>query len=314
MTVTSRIKSTSMRMRVGMLAMLFVVAAGGSAPAQNVIVFVNGDPVTAIDVEQRTKFIILTNQNQKPPARQEVVDQLVDEKLKIREGKRWGIEFSDAEVNSSFSAMAARMNQTGDQLTQTLASKGINATTLKHRIRADSVWDQLIRGRYQARLQLSDREILARLEKPEERDTVGYDYVLRPILFLVPPGAPAATFEARRKEADALRKGFKGCTESIPAVRAMPNVAVRPQVGRSSADLPESLRKVLDSVPLGQLTAPEVTRHGVEMFAVCSKTETKTNTPERNKARQTLLGERFEQESKKYLQILRKNAMIEPGK
>ncbi len=108
---------------------------------------------------------------------------------------------------------------------------------------------------------------LARLEKPEERDTVGYDYVLRPILFLVPPGAPAATFEARRKEADALRKSFKGCTESIPAVRAMRDVAVRVQVGRSSADLPESLRKVLDSVPLGQLTAAR--SHAARRRDVC---------------------------------------------
>jgi len=314
MTVVSRFKSTSALMRVRMLALLFVVTAGGSALAQQVVVFVNGDPITAIDVEQRSKFLALTNPNQKQPSRQEVVDQLIDEKLKIREGRRWGIEASDAEVNSSFSAMAGRMQQTGDQLTHNLSQKGINATTLKHRIRADIVWEQLIRGRYQSRMQLSDTEIVARLEKPEERDTVGYDYLLRPILFLVQPGAPAATFDSRRKEAEALRKSFKGCTESIPSVRAMRDVAVRVQVTRSSADLPEGLRKVLDSVPVGQLTAPEVTKHGIEMFAICSKTETKTNTPERNKARQTLLGERFEQESKRYLRLLRRNAMIEPGK
>jgi len=312
MTVVSRIKSTSTLMRVRVLALVFVVAAGGSALAQQVVVFVNGDPITAIDVEQRSKFMTLTNQKQ--PPRQEVVDQLIDEKLKIREGRRWGIEASDAEVNSSFSAMAGRMQQTGDQLTHSLAQKGINSTTLKHRIRADIVWEQLIRGRYQSRMQLSDTEIVARLEKPEERDTVGYDYLLRPILFLVPPGAPAANFDSRRKEAEALRKSFKGCTESIPAVRAMRDVAVRVQVTRSSADLPEGLRKILDSVPVGQLTAPEVTKHGIEMFAVCSKIETKTNSPERSKARQTLLGERFEQESKKYLRLLRRNAMIEPGK
>ena len=94
----------------------------------------------------------------------------------------------------------------------------------------------------------------------------------------------------------------------------MRDVAVRDQVLRSSADLPDGLRKVLDSVPLGELTAPEVTRHGIEMFAVCSKNETKTDTPGRRKARETLLTERFEQESKRYLRLLRKNAMIEPGK
>jgi peptidyl-prolyl cis-trans isomerase SurA len=314
MMLVSRIRSASVAVRTRMLAMLIVVAAAGGAMAQTVVVFVNGDPITAIDVDQRSKFLVLTGQKQ--VQRQQVLDQLIDEKLKVREGKRWGIEASDKEVNTSYARMAQGMRQSSEQLTQSLAQKGIHATTLKARIRADIVWQQLIRGRYQSRLQLTDPEVLAHLKakNPEATDTIGYDYLLRPILFLVTPGSPAAAYDSRRREAEALRKSFKGCTESIPAVRAMRDVAVRDQVVRSSADLPDGLRKVLDSVPLGELTAPEVTRHGIEMFAVCSRNETKTNTPGRQKAREILMTERFEQESKKYLRQLRKNALIEPGK
>jgi peptidyl-prolyl cis-trans isomerase SurA len=312
MTLAHRIKSVSKVVRVRLLAMLVVATAASVALAQTVVVFVNGDPITAIDIEQRTKFLVLTTQKQ--PSRQQVLDELIDEKLKVREGRRWGIEVSDKDVDNSFSGMARRTGQSPDQLAAGLAQKGVNASTLKARIRADMVWEQLVRGRYQSRLQLSDTEILARLEKPEERNAVGHDYTLRPILFLIPPGAPAATYENRRREADALRKSFKGCDQSIPAVRAMRDVAVRTQVIRSSADLPDGLRKLLDSVPIGELTAPEVTRHGIEMFAICARTETKTNTPERNKARQILMDERFQKESKKYLQQLRRNALIESGK
>lgn len=299
--------------RVRLLAILTVLALGGTALAQTVVVFVNGDPITAMDIEQRSKFLLLTTQKQ--PPRQEVLDQLIDEVLKVREGRRWGIEVPDSEVDSNFSGMASRMGRNAAGLTHDLASKGVSDKTLKARIRADLVWQQLIRGRYQSRLQTSDREVLQVLESknPEERDQVGHDYVLRPILFLVPPGSAAATFEARRKEADNLRKTFRGCQESIPAVRALRDVAVRDQVVRSSADLPEPLRKMLDSIPVGQLTAPDVTRHGVEMFAVCSKTESKTDTPGRRAARESLLSKRFDQESKRYLRQLRRNAMIEPG-
>ncbi|MPZ41284.1 MAG: peptidylprolyl isomerase [Rhizobiales bacterium] len=314
MTLANRIKSVPTILRVHILAMLIVAAAGGTAAAQHVVVFVNGDPITAIDVEQRSKFLALTTQ--KPTPRQEVLDQLIDEVLKVREGRRWGIEASDADVDKSFSGMARRMGQSGEQLTKTLAQKGIHASTLKARIRADIVWQQLIRGRYKSRLQLSDKEIASALAtvKPEERDIVGYDYTLRPILFLVTPGAPASTYDVRRREAEGLRKTFKGCRESIPMVRAMRDVAVRDQVTRSSADLPDALRKMLDSVPLGELTAPEVTRHGVEMFAICSKNETKTDTPGRREAREKLMAQRFERESTRYLRRLRKNAMIERGK
>ena len=38
---------------------------------------------------------------QKPPPRQEVLDQLIDEKLKVREAKRWGIEAIDKDVDNS---------------------------------------------------------------------------------------------------------------------------------------------------------------------------------------------------------------------
>jgi peptidyl-prolyl cis-trans isomerase SurA len=314
MTLASRIKPAFTLTLVRILAMLVVVVGGGAALAQTVVVFVNGDPITAIDIEQRSKFIMLTTQ--KPAPRQEVLDQLIDEKLKIREARRWGIEASDQEVEQNFSAMARRMGQSGEQLTQNLGQKGVNSSTLKARIRADTVWQSLVRGRYSSRLQVNDKEILNQLEatKPEERNAVGYEYALRPILFLVAPGAPAATYDARRREAEALRKSFKGCTESIPAVRTMQGVAVRAQVTRSSADLPDSLRKVLDSVPLGELTAPEVTRHGIEMFAVCSKNETKTDTPGRRQVRDDLTTKMFEAESKKYLRQLRRDALIEPGK
>jgi peptidyl-prolyl cis-trans isomerase SurA len=295
-------------------AILVIALAGSAALAQHVVVFVNGEPITAIDVDQRSKFLRVSTQKQ--PPRQQVLDELIDEKLKIREGKRWGIVASDADVNNSFAAMAGRMRLTSDQLTQSLAKSGIHDSTLKSRIKADIVWQQLVRGRYQSRLQLSESEVRTLLEtkNPDAQDAVGYDYLLRPILFLVTPGSSAASYEGRRKEADALRARFKDCNENIPAVRAMRDVAVRDQVVRSSADLPEALRKLLDSVPVGQLTPPEVTRHGIEMFAICSKHETKSDSPSRREARDKLYSQRFEQVSRRYLRLLRKNALIERGR
>jgi peptidyl-prolyl cis-trans isomerase SurA len=295
-------------------AIATVVLAGAGALAQSVVVFVNGEPITALDIDQRAKFLLMTNQ--KPTPRQEVLEQLINESLKIREGKRWGIVVSDSDVDNSYAGMASRMRMNGDQLTQTLAKSGINPNTLKTRIRADIVWQQLIRGRYSARMQLSDKDVQSVLETTggDEKNSVGFDYMLRPILFLVAPGSTGAAYDGRRREAEALRKSFKGCTESIPGVRSMRDVAVRDTVVRTSADLPEDLRKILDSIPVGQLTPPELTKHGIEMFAVCSKNETRSDTPGRRKARESIMSQRFEQESKRYLRKLRATAMIERGK
>ena len=58
---------------------------------------------------------------QKAPPRQEVLDELINEKLKIQEAKRFGLEVTDTEVDQSFATMASRMRLTPEQLTQALA-------------------------------------------------------------------------------------------------------------------------------------------------------------------------------------------------
>ena len=236
---------------------------------------------------------------------------MIDEKLKLKEAKRWGIEVPDSEVDSRYAAMGSRMRLTTEQLTQSLAKSGVSPDTLKARIKADLAWQSLVRGRYQATLQLSDKDVLSALEAKKIEDTTAYDYFMRPILFLVPPGSPEAVFASRLKEAEALRGRFRSCDEGIALARTMRDVAVRDQVIRSSADLSPELRKVLDDVPIGQLTAPEVTRLGVEIFAVCAKQESKADSPGKREARDAVYTRRFERQSKLYLKQLRSAAMIE---
>jgi hypothetical protein len=50
------------------------------------------------------------------------------------------------------------------------------------------------------------------------------------------------------------------------------------------------------------------------MFAVCAKIASKGDGPLVKKTREALQVKRFEQESNRYLRLLRRNALIEPGK
>jgi peptidyl-prolyl cis-trans isomerase SurA len=286
-----------------------VWAPGGVARAQQVVVIVNGEPITALDIEQRSKLAELSTH--KAPPRQEVLDELINEKLKVREAKKFGLEISSSEVDSAFATMAGRMRLTADQLTDQLAKSGIHVATLKARIKADLTWPQLVRGRYSSSLQIGDKDILTAMDS-KSTDTVGYDYTLRPILFLVPAGSPETFVEGRKREAEALRNRFSDCESGIAFARALKDVAVRDQVIRSSADIPVELRKVLEGVEVGRLTAPEVTKFGVEMFAMCAKKEsTADNSPIRRQVRESIMAQRYEQRSKQYLQELRRGAMLE---
>ena len=280
-----------------------------AAQSQQVVVVVNGDPVTALDIEQRSKLNQLSTH--KVPSRQEVLEELITEKLKIKEGKRLGFEISNNEVDSAFGNMASKMRLTVDQLTELLGKSGINPATLKHRIKADMTWPQLVRGRYSSSLQIGEKEIVTVTDnKPEE--SIGYDYTLRPILMIIPPGSPESFVEARRRDAESLRARFQNCEEGLAFARALKDVAVREPVSRSSADLPLELRKVLDGVEIGKLTPPETTKLGIEMFAICGKKESSAeNTPGKRRAREAIVAERYEQLSKQYLSEVRRGAMLE---
>jgi peptidyl-prolyl cis-trans isomerase SurA len=291
------------------IALLAALSFGGRAHAQTVVL-VNGDPVTQFDVEQRAKFIEVSTH--KAPSRNEVIEELITDKLKIGLLKRFNIEGIDKDVDNAYINMARRMHATPKAFTENLAKQGLKVETLKFRIKADLIWQQMIRGRYQSNFQFSDKEIAERLKakNPQDANVEGYDYTLRPILFVVPPGSPPAAFEARVKEAEAFRGRFQSCKDGLIQARGLRYVAVRPDVVKASADLPSSLREVLEKTEIGHLTAPETTQQGVEIYALCGKQKSE-NAPAKKEIRDEMANEVFQSLSKKMLKELRDQAMIE---
>jgi peptidyl-prolyl cis-trans isomerase SurA len=294
------------------LATAGLAAAPVAAQAQQVLVIVNGDPITAYDVEQRMKLVQISGQ--KSPDRQAAIQELIDEKLKIQLLKRFMIEGIEGDVENAYANMARRMRTTPSGFTEQLSKSGITPATLKHRIRAEIIWNQIVRGRFQSSLQISDKDILAKMEtaKPDESKMVGYDYTLRPIVFIVPRGSPQAVIEARKKEAEALKARFDDCDQGIALARGMRDIAVRPPIAKSSTDLAPELRAILDKTEVGKLSTPEVTTQGIEVYALCSKKQSAAdNTPGRKEVRDELYSEQFKTLSARFLKELRTQAMIE---
>ena len=152
------------------------------------------------------------------------------------------------------------MHLSPEQLTQSLTQGGVDAQTLKSRIRADMSWQYIVRGKFQSSLQITEKSVLAELETHKKEDgqaAVGYDYTLRPILFVVPRGDTARQ-EARRKDAEMLRTRFTACDTGLAFARSLRDVAVRDPITKNSSELAPVLRDILDKTEIGHLTAPEI--------------------------------------------------------
>src|SRR6187200_1161929 len=92
------------RRKLAFLAAAFaawVLLFAPSTVKAQVAVLVNGAPITEIDITQRSKLTQLSTN--KTPSRKEVIDDLINDHLKIFIAKRYGLEVSDTDVNNAFS-------------------------------------------------------------------------------------------------------------------------------------------------------------------------------------------------------------------
>jgi peptidyl-prolyl cis-trans isomerase SurA len=291
-------------------AAMVLMSAAAPAHAQSVAVMVNGEPITHMDIDQRMKLNALSGV--KDNNRQTVLDDLINEKVKIKEGKKYSVDPGVSEVDGSYATMASRMRLTPDQLTQSLASKGIRPNTLKSRLKADMVWNAIVRGRFKQSLQVGEKEVEAAVQSQGgDAMAEAFEYQMRPLVLIVPRGAGGGLAEARHKEATALRERIQSCEDAIRTFKSTQNATVKGIVVKTSADLPPNLREMLDKTPIGHLTPPEVTAQGIEMVALCSRKPTKIDTPKKREVREKMFAEKFDAKSKSYLADLRKAAMIE---
>jgi peptidyl-prolyl cis-trans isomerase SurA len=281
------------------------------ADAQQVAAMVNGEPITSLDIAYRIKLVEVSTH--KTLTRKEALEELIDDKLKLAVAKRYTLDITDKEVDNAFNGIARRANATPQQFTKELSGAGVSVESLKARLKADMGWQQIVRGKFQQTLQVGEKDVEKRLQQENKPDTdpVSNEYSLRPIVFIVPHGAPANEFEARWHEAEGLRARFQSCEDGIRMAESLKDVAVRGAIIRSSIDLDAQRRQVLDGTEVGHLTPPEQTIGGVQMFAVCSREQARGDSPDKREARDQIANERFQEQSKRFLDELRRGAMIE---
>jgi peptidyl-prolyl cis-trans isomerase SurA len=303
-------------LRAFIMGCVALLVGGMSVPApaqaQTVVVMVNGEPITDFDIEQRTKLDVLSTH--KAPPRQDVINELIDEKVKIKEAKKFGVDPTSSDIDQTYAQVSQRMRITPDQLTASLEKQGIRPDTLKQKLKTDLVWGSLVRGRYKEKLQVGEKDVNDAVKAEggdDAQQADAFEYRMQPVVLIVPRGSAPSAIELRQKDAETLRGRVETCEQANQYFKSMPNAAIREPVIRTSADIPANLRKILDDTPIGHLTPPEVTKQGIEMVALCGRKPTTIDTPKRKEMRDKMYQKKYEATSNAYLAEIRKAAMIE---
>lgn len=304
---------TAIHRRVTVLGCAVLALAAAtllSSPARaQVAAIVNGEPITVLDITERLK--LHRNTAKQNISRKEVLEELIEHKLKLQIAKRANIDPTETEVNRAFAGMAQRSGRSPAQFEQALQQSGIDVSRLKARVKSDMAWQQYVQAN-SGNVIVRDADLVAAMNaRGQNLQLKSTQYTMRQVIFVVRRNAPDNQRIARAKEAESLRTRVTSCDQVPELASQYTEVVVKQPIRRLSTDLAPALQKLLESLPDGRMTPPEVTANGIEVVAICDRREVPADISSNRELRNELLGKRLEAYEKRMLDKMRQTSIIQ---
>lgn len=246
-----------------------------------------------------------------PGLKAKALDELIEERLKLQEGKRLNIVVPQEEVDRQFASIAERNKMTLPQFMAQLKSQGIDGEGMKTRMRVGLVWRDVIRKRFGHQISVTGREVDRLIESSATTGEAQVELQLHRITLSIPGRIDQRAMAARLAEAESLRRKFRGC-KSTPQLAAGVKDAKFENLGNtSSSTLSEPTRSLLLNAKDGEMVPPSLGASGVELYAVCGRKTVKVDEQKRQRAQEELTMREFEILARRHLRDLRTDALIE---
>jgi peptidyl-prolyl cis-trans isomerase SurA len=288
-----------------------VLVAGMIVPAlpalaAGVVVKVNGQAISDVQVSQRAALKALEHSG----GAKQATDELINETLETQEAARLGITVTEGEIDDALLSVARSLKMSQSNLEKVLTDNGVAVQTLRDRLKATLSWNKVSGAVIQAKVQLSEADIDAQA-KAKLNATNSYDYILKEVLFILP--ASGGSPSKRTAEANAYRKAFTGCKDAVQLSQSYTDAAVRDLGRRNANQFPDAIAQELAKLNAGGITKPRVVQGGVSMLAICSKEATQDTTFIANQLRQNVGDQAVKTAADKYLADLKAKAQIVYG-
>ena len=233
---------------------------------------------------------------------------MIDDQLKIQEGKRIGVDITERQIDGAFNNVARNVKLSTDKLRQILSARGVNVDTMRLRLKAALAWQAVQENIVKARVDLSEAELDKEASAALKQDQ-SFDYIVTEVLFI----SAGKSGAGRSGDANRFRSQFKGCESAVDLSLKFTDVAVRSIGRRHATQLPDALAAELAKLPVGGISKPRAVDGGLSMLAICEKESARDLTFIKNKLRNEQGNEAMKGEADKYLEELRKKATIVYG-
>jgi peptidyl-prolyl cis-trans isomerase SurA len=264
-----------------------IVLAQQRPMTEGVAAIVNDQPITRLDVRQRTQFLLATSgatqvtEELVQRASAAALNSLIDERLQIQEASnKFKVNMSDSEVDRILTNQARQNGATLQAFFADLREIGVSAQSYRDKTRAEVMWQRLVSGRFGSRVRVNRDQvrsalnrILANTNKPQ---------LLMSEIFLENENETAAaqTLEGAKTLVQQLRVGA-----SFPIVAQQFSFAPSASTGGDMGwitvgELKPEVIPVVEGMAAGTISDPIVVRGGVMIVAVREK---RAPTPPKSK-------------------------------
>jgi hypothetical protein len=142
--------------------------------SSNVIVSIDNSIITDLDINKEIIFLKFINKDQATNSpelnKKEIINSLIDRKIKDIETNYIKIEVSEKEIENNLYNYLERMKISNEVLNSFYNKNEIEKDYLKNIIKIDMKWLKLIRQVYESRLNINLTEVYKELEK-EQKNT-----------------------------------------------------------------------------------------------------------------------------------------------
>jgi peptidyl-prolyl cis-trans isomerase SurA len=244
--------------------------------------------------------------------RKQAQEELIEERLKVQEAKKLGVEITDDDVKRMLQGIADRNKMTIDQFAQQVKSTGFDISTLRERLRGEQAWREVIRRRFGPQINVSQKDVDRVLSAAaNESGEDAFELQVQKITLPIPGRADQATLVRRFSEAQALHGKAEGCKNMANLAKEASDAKFEDSKYVKPSNLSEPTRSLMLLGKDGDVLPPSAQGNGIEIYAICGRRPLKGDEKQRENAMQDLQQKEFNIVAKRHLHDLKQEAHIE---
>ena len=163
----------------------FLTKSGAKQLTNNVIVSIDNTIITDLDINKEINFLKFINKDQAANnpelLKKEIVNSLIDRKIKDIETNYFKIEVSEKEIEINIYNYLERVKINNEIINSFYNQNEIEKDYLKNIIKIDMKWSKLVRQLYESRLNVNLTEVNKELEK-EQNNSVDDEKLKRQLI------------------------------------------------------------------------------------------------------------------------------------